>query len=201
MILLLGNNEYRRHDIYLSLLIKKYTVAEHSLEYMDFYTKPFITVYINPTYDEIKKIKNEKTISILVKSNLRIKPAPWLRVIPDDKNVAKEIMKIYEESCPYGKGREIFGIIAIEGKKMTVGGEYLNVVTRQRQLIKLLLYNADKRFALYDIASYIRFDANSEERLAKMVKDLNVACRMMGKEPIITVKNDYYQISQKAITY
>ena len=53
MILLLDNNEFRRHDIYMSLYMKKYIVAEHALEYMDYYTKPFMTVYINPTTSEL----------------------------------------------------------------------------------------------------------------------------------------------------
>ena len=185
MILLLDNNEFRRHDIYLSLYMKKYIVAEHALEYMDYYTKPFMTVYINPTTSELEKIKNEDTLCVVAKNNLKFKVPEWMTVIPLDKNTAKEIMRIYDEKCPYGKGRDIIGIIGIEGRKFALGGTYVYLTPKQMKVVKVLLYNREKTFPLYDISSYIDFRTEPEKGFLMMISDLNMKCRNAGRENII----------------
>ena len=201
MILILDNNEYRRHDIMMSLFMKKYIVADQPIEYMDFYTKPFLTVYVNPTTEQLKKIKNEDTVCIVAKNRMTIVPPPWMRVIPLDKNVAKTVMQIYDELCPYGKGRDVIGIIGIEGKKFTIGGAYVNLTPKQMKAVKVLLYNRDKKFQLYDISSYLDFNTDPERGFILMVDDVNSKCRNSGRESLIKWKDNYYFISPDVAYY
>ena len=201
MILLLDNNQYRRHDIFLSLYMKKYTVAEQSIDDMDYYTKPFITVYLNPTIEQIQKIKNEDTICIVAKNNLSISTPPWMRVIPLDKNVAKTIMKIYDENANFGKGREVFGILCLEARLFTIGGAYVYLSPNQRKALKIFLYNPNKKFPLYDISSYLDFKTDKEYGFIKMVEDINYKCRRAGRETLIVSKKGEYFISPNGLNY
>ena len=201
MILIFDNNEYRRHDILMSLFMKKYIVAEQPIEYMDYYTKPFMTVYINPNTEQLKKIKDENTVCIVAKNRMTIVPPPWMRVIPLDKNVAKTVMQLYDELCPYGKGRDVIGIIGIEGNEFTVGGTYINLTPKQMKAIKILLYNRDKKFQLYDISSYLDFNTDPEKGFITMVDDINSKSRNSGRESVIKWKDNYYFISPDVAYY
>ena len=201
MILILDNNKYRRHDIYLSLFMKKYIVAEHSLDNMEYYTKPFMTVYINPTSEQIEKIKNEDTLTIIAKNNFPAKPKEWMNVIPLDKNLSNEIIKLYEQNCIYGRGREIVGVTGMEGKYFTVGGSYMNLTPKQLNVIKLFMYNPNKKFELYDASSYFDFNADREEGFMRLVHVLNSKSIKLGKEILIKCENNKYFISPELITY
>ena len=201
MILILGNNQWTRHDILLSIFMKKYYVAEHSIDDADCITKPFLTAYINPTTEQINKIKNENTICVIAKNNLTIKVPKWMTVIPNDKNTAKRIMEIYDEKCPYGKGREIFGILGLEGKKFTMGGAYIHMTPKQLKAIKILLYNCNKQFASYDICIYFDFSGDVEECFLQMVQEINYQCKRAGREKLIFYKDNKYFISPAVLEY
>ncbi|MBE6674022.1 MAG: hypothetical protein E7596_02825 [Ruminococcaceae bacterium] len=201
MILLLDNNQYRRHDVLLSLFMKKYTVAEQTIDDMDCYTKPFVTVYLNPTIQQIQKIKKEDTICVVAKNNLTIQTPSWMRVIPLDKNVAKSIIRIYEENRTFGNGREVFGILGLEGRLFTIGGAYVHLTPRQMKALKIFLYNPNKKFALYDISSYLDFNTDREYGFIKMVEDINYKCRRAGRETLIMCKNNEYFISPTVLNY
>jgi len=199
MILLLGNNEIARHDILMSLFIKKYYVAEHSIEDGEYLTKPFMTVYINPNLSQISKIKNENTICVVAKNNFSDKAPAWMTVIPYGKNTANDIMRIYEEKCNYGKGREIFGIICMEGKKFAIGGAYVYMTPKQLKAIKILIYNAGKQFSSYDISSYFDYVGDAVVGFSNMVYEINLQCRREGREAPIIHKNDRYYINPEVL--
>ena len=201
MILILDNNKERRHGIYLSLFIKKYIVSEQALEYMDFYTKPYLTVYLDPTYDDIKKIKKEDTLCVIVKNNVNFPVHDWMVIIPNDKNIAKNIIKIYEERCPYNKGREIIGIMGLEGNLFALGGTFIHLTPKQFKIARLLIYNSEKRFPLYDICHYVDFNTDPEKGFIMMVEDLNLKCRKAGREDLIKCADDKYFISPGVVYY
>lgn len=201
MILLLGNNECIRHDILLSLFIKKYIVSEQRIDDSDYYTKPFMTVYINPTTAQIQKIKQEDTVCVVAKNNPSIKIPNWMRIIPYDNTTAKCISEIYEENCPFGKGREVFGIACLEGKEFTLGGAYVHLTPRQMKAVKLLIYNSNKEFPLYDVSSYLEFHGDSEVCFVQMVEEINAQCKRLGREKLILCKNNKYYISPSVVNY
>ncbi len=201
MILILGNNQWARHDILLSIFMKKYYVSEQSIDDAEYITKPFLTAYINPTVEQIGKIKNENTICVVAKNNLSIKVPSWIKVIPYDKTTAKKIMEIYDENCPYGKGREIFGILGLEGKKFTMGGAYIHMTPKQLKAIKILLYNPGKQFTSYDICSYFEFTGDAENCFLEMVQEINYHCRRAGREKLIIYSGDKYYISPSVLEY
>ncbi|MBQ8145351.1 MAG: hypothetical protein IJ039_01065 [Clostridia bacterium] len=201
MILLFDNNQYRRHDILLSLFMKKYIVAEQPLDDMDFYTKPFMTVYLNPTEAQMKKIKKEDTLCVVAKNNVIGKTPDWMEIIPLDKNTAKSIMKIYDEKCPFGKGREIFGALAMEGKRFAFGGIYFHLTPKQMKAIKILLYNPHKKFELYDISSYLEFNTDKEIGFSTMIDEINMRCKKVNREKLVLREGSRYYINPNIIFY
>ena len=201
MILILGNNQWTRHSVLLSLFMKKYYVAEQTIDDSVCITKPFLTAYINPTISEINKIKNENTICVVAKNDLKIKVPAWIKVIPCDDNIAKRIMEIYDDACPYGKGREVFGILGLEGKKFTIGGAYVHMTPKQLKAIKILLYNPGKKFSSYDISSYFDYIGDAEEGFFQMVQEINYQCKRAGREKLIFYKENKYYISPDVLNY
>ena len=180
MILVLGNNEWSRHDILMSLFRKKYYVAEQLIDDAEFLTKPILTVYINPTTAQIKRIKKEKTICVVAKNNF-IGAPDWMYVIPYDNTTSKRIVEIYDANCNYGKGREVFGILGLEKNKFTMGGAYIHMTPKQLKAIKILLYNSEKKFSSYDISSYFDFIGDRENSFLEMVREINYQCRRTKK--------------------
>ena len=201
MILILDNYIDRRHGVYLSLYMKKYIVAEQSLRDMDFYTKPFLTLYIDPSYKDIKKIKNENTICVVAKNYIKEPLPSFMIVIPNDNNIAKNVMAIYDEKCPHNKGREVIGIMGLEGRSFALGGTFIHLTPKQYKIVRLLVYNPDKQFPLYDICSYVDFNTDTEKGFLMMVEDLNIKCRKAGRETLIKCKNFKYFISPEVINY
>lgn len=199
MILLLGNNECVRHDVLMSLFIKKYYVTEHLIEDAVCLTKPFMTVYLNPSSIQLSKIKNENTVCVVAKNNMRTEAPPWMHVIPYGKDTAREIMRIYEEKCIYGKGREIFGIICMEGKRFAIGGAYVYLTPKQLKAIKILIYNSDKAFSSYDLSSYFDFVGDADTNFKRMMYEINNQCRRKGREFPIVYENDRYRISPNVL--
>lgn len=201
MILILDNNQHRRRSIYLTLYSKKYMVAEQTINDSQHYTKPFMTVYINPTKTEMQNIKNENTLCVVAKNNVSIHVPEWMRIIPCDNTVTMKIMELYKELCPYGQGREIFGIVCMEKDKFALGGVYINLSPRQRQLAKFLLYNAGKKFQIYDISSYFNFNTDKESGFDRMVMEINRKCTKMRREHLIIRQNDVYCINPYVTNY
>lgn len=199
MILILDNNEYRRHDVCLSLSMKKYIVAEQSLDVAKFFTKPNMTVYLNPNYDELNKIEKTDTITVVAKNFVKQKLPSWIKVIPLDSCLIKNLVEIFETNCNYGKGREFFGIIALEGKKFSFGGKYISMTPQQLRIIKLFLYNPDKVFELYDASSYFDFVCDQEIGFADAVDSINQKCIREGREKIIVYKSGRYRINQDVL--
>lgn len=200
MILVLGNNEWSRHDILMSLFRKKYYVAEQLIDDAEFLTKPILTVYINPTTAQIKRIKKEKTICVVAKNNFTGAP-DWMYVIPYDNTTSKRIVEIYDANCNYGKGREVFGILGLEKNKFTMGGAYIHMTPKQLKAIKILLYNSEKKFSSYDISSYFDFIGDRENSFLEMVREINYQCKRAGREKLICYENDKYYISPRVLDY
>ena len=201
MILILDNNEYRRHDIYIRLYSKKYIVAEQSISEEKYFTKPFMTVYVNPTYTQMKSIKKENTVCVVAKNEVPKDLPSWITVIPLDNSVAKSIIDLYERVCPYNKGREVFGIVCMEGNSFTVGGAYIKLSPRQRNLVRMLIYNSDKKFHPYELCEYFDLKKDKEVALDNTVLVINRKCAKIFREPLISREPNAYYISPSIIKY
>ena len=202
MILILDNNEYRRHDIFMSLYAKKCTISAHSIDDAEYYTKPNLTAYINPSDEELKGIKNEDTLCIVATNRKNLKLPDWITVIPLDACVGKSIYTIYNEKINYGKGREIFGIACMEGNKFALGGVYVKFSPRERQIIKLFMYNPSKKFMAYDACGYFNFDGDPEIRFEAAVCKINIKCvQRSNRIPLILSKGGNYYINPEVINY
>ena len=201
MILIVDNNEYRRHDIWLSIFMKKYIVSEQSFYDAECCTKPILTAYINPSLSEIEKIKQEDTICVVAKNNLKLKPPAWMHVVPLDRDTPKRIMEIYDANFDHLKGREVIGIIGIEGDKFTLGGTYINFNKHQLLILKMLIFNPKKTFELWDLLGYSNLQGNREANLMETVTRINRRCRVAHREELVIAKNEKYRINPNVLKY
>ena len=199
MILILDNDKVRRHDVWLSLYMKKYIVAEQSIDDASLYTKPNMTVYIDPSDEQIEMIRNEDTITVIATNKLEDTIPDWIKVVPLNNKIALNIIEIFEECCQYGKGRELFGVLGLEGKQFAYGGKYINMTPRQINIIKLFLYNSSKTFARYDASSYFDFDCDKEDGFISAIEKLNNKCKVEGRERLILSEKGIYWINKDTL--
>ena len=77
----------------------------------------------------------------------------------------------------------------------------MNLTPKQLNVIKLFMYNPNKKFELYDASSYFDFNADREEGFMRLVHVLNSKSIKLGKEILIKCENNKYFISPELITY
>ena len=137
----------------------------------------------------------------MVKNNVGNIAPHWMTVIPYEKNIVRDIIRIYKEKCPYGKGREVFGIMCMDKRKFAIGGAYVHMTSKQLNAIKILTYNYPKKFSLYHISSYFKFNADREDCFVRMVQEINYQCKRAGREKLIYCNKEVYYISPNIMNY
>ncbi|MBR2943516.1 MAG: hypothetical protein IKC16_00330 [Clostridia bacterium] len=204
MILIVDDNFERRKDIVIKLRIKNYIVAGVQYDELKMYTKPYMTVYINPTRSFVASLKNDtSTLNVFFCDRASIKLPLWSINKLSLKNIPLEIMKIYDENCTYNlKGKiEIVGYACMQDDVFALGGELIHLSKREVQLIRLFMNNHTKEFMLYDVANYFRILANPEENIRSSITKLNAKAKKVRREKIIIVKNDWCYFNPEIASY
>ena len=203
MILLVDNSEYRRDSLVVRLRIKGYIVAGIDYAYMDSYTKPFMTVYINPPRNEAVRLKNEETISVIFTDREATKLPPWSINILSLNNVESEIVSIYNEKCNYMlKDKiDIIGYLCRKNDRFAVGGREISLSNMQSTVLSLFIYNPSKRFKLYEASKYFHFSANSEERFVRIVYEINKKAKAVNRDRIIIREGDLFYLNPDIKNY
>lgn len=192
MILIVDDNVERRNNLTIWLRMKGYVVSEIPYEYMDFYTKPILTAYINPQNKMIDSIKNADTISVIFSERKSINLPSWSINVPSLKNIANEIMKIYDEKCPYQKEDkiDIVGYACMKNGEFALGGKILSLSLREKQLLSLFMFNSKKKFNLYDVVNYFVLRSNPETNMLNAIYLLNRKAVKANREKMIIVNKD-----------
>lgn len=202
MILILDNNEYRRHTVYLSLYRRKCLVSEQSIDDMDYYTKPNMTVYLNPTQSQVSRIRKEDTICVIATNKKDIKLENWMIRIPLDNSVAVSIYNIFNEKCKYGNELEIFGIVCMREKEFALGGVLIKLTKRERQIVRLFLYNAGKKFNSYDACNYFDFAGEAEKCFIDAIYEINLKCvKGAHRIPLFLHNAGVYYVNPEVLDY
>ncbi len=203
MILIVDDNEERAKNTCIWLRVKGYIVSRIGYENMKYYTKPFMTVYINPPHKYINEIKNEETISILFTERKTVKIPEWCIGVLSLNNIANEIEKIYLEKCPYNKNDkvDVLGYACIKNSLFGLGGEVFKLSNSQKQLIQLFMYNYPKKFNLYDAIGYFRFSNNPEINLVNRIYCINRKAKSRNREKILIFENDVCYFNPKIANY
>ena len=203
MILIIDNNEERRKDIAIWLRMKGYIVSTISFEYMDYYTKPNVTVYINPSNKIVPLLKNTDTISVIFSERKSISFPDWSINIFSLKNIASEIIKIYEAKCPYEKKNEIdvLGYACMKNAEFALGGKIIKLSKREKQLVSLFMFNHSKKFNIYDLVNYFDLRSNPESNILNSIYKLNKKMLEANREKLIIVDKDVCYFNHEISNY
>ena len=193
MILLVDNNEERRKDIQVKLRIKGYTVSVSSYDELLIRTKPFFTVYINPTKNELGKIYNGDTKTIIFSNREHLNLPKWSINIDSIDDIANTTARLYNELSPFQKQDivDIVGYACMKGR-FALGGREIRFSKRENEIIRFFMNQPNKKFSSYDASSYIRILTNPEENYRKSISSINTKAKKVKREPIIIYKDDKY---------
>ena len=203
MILIIDDSEFRRDSLVVRLRTKGYLTCGISYEYADSYTKPFMTVYVNPPHNQIGKLKNEDTISVVFSDRKLIETPSWLRVYPYLNNIENEIERIYSENFKYMKkdNIDVIGYVCRKNDEFAIGGKELYLSDMQANVLSIFIYNPDKKFKLYEASSYMHFSGNPEERFLRIVYEINKKSKDENRGKIILFENDNYFLNPDIKNY
>ena len=203
MILIIDNNEERRNNITIWLRVKGYIVSQISYEDMDYYTKPFLTAYINPPNALLETLGNENTLSVIFTERQNANLSNKTINIFSLKNIQNEIVKIYEREFPFDKKNQIdvVGYACSKDEEFALGGKIIDLSQRERQLINFFMFNHTKKFNLYDVINYFVVKGNPEDNILNSIYKLNRKMQKANREKIIIVKKDVCYFNPEIANY
>lgn len=202
MLLVFDDNEYRRKNLLVKFRLKNMIVSFQAYAYYPFFTKPLITVLINPSFDILSTLCNNNTVTIVAKNDLKAKLPDWIIHIPLDDNIDKEIEKIYIEQLTKDSQGEldIFGNVVFKGKNVGVSGKRITCTDTQMNILKFFYFNCKKGFTDTEASSYFRFRENPEQNLVHAIYTINSKCKQVGREALIVKKDGRFYANPSLYT-
>ena len=188
MILVVDNNEERRKNIIAWLRAKCYMSSGTNYSELSFYTKPFMTVYVNPTSSAASQISNdESTLSLFICDRPSVKIPPWAELVPTLKAPYISIMKYFDEKFNHfaHNQMEIVGYACLKNNDFALGGERIKLTSLEYLIVCFFMVHPNKRFKLYDAVSYFNFKSNPENNFRKAISRINSKCKSVLRPPLI----------------
>ncbi len=204
MILIVDNNKERSKDLVVKLRIKGYIVASTQYDELWYHTKPFMTVYINPSRDEASKLINDtSTISVIFCDRHSVKLPLWSINFTSLESIIKNIENVYDEKCIYQiyDKVDVVGYACFKNGRFALGGERIRLSPKEKRIVSFFMYQADKKFKLYDASGYIRYLNNPENNLIAAIGRINRKAKAKERVPIIKYKEDYCYFNPEIASY
>ena len=204
MILILDDNQYRRKSVFDRLRLHKYMVSAQEISVGNYMVKPVLTVYINPTSDQIKIIKRENTIYLIIKNNKPENLPFWMNYIPLSNEIDIDIERFFWNHFEHENPNKIstFGCICVQGNRIALGGKLLKFKRTSLSLAKFFIYNNQKKFSDYEISTYFRFLTKvPESTLVRHIYNLNGICKASGRPAMISSYKNTFWLNNDYLRY
>ncbi len=203
MILIVDNSEERRKNLVIRLRVKGYLVCGINYDDIDYYTKPFMTVYINPPRQIIDKLKNEDTISVIFTDRLAMNLPLWTINVLSIKNLENDIINMYHERCHFqAKDKvDVIGYACLRNGCFALGGKIFRISNMQMPILCLFLFNKNKKFRLYEACQYMHFRTNPEESFARQVMRINSKTQKRNRGKVILNEDNFYFLNPDIANY
>ena len=188
MILVVDNNDERRKNTITWLRVKGYMASGTCFGELSFYTKPFMTVYVNPTQNEVDEMtSSDDTISVFICDRPSVVAPSWAIRIDSLATPHLTIMKIFDEKFNhFGYNQmEIVGYACLKNDEFALGGELIGLSNLEYLIVCFFMVNKNKRFKIYDCAAYFNYKANPEENFRKSIYKINAKCKREHRLPLI----------------
>lgn len=194
MILVVDNNDERRKNTVTWLRVKGYMSNGIKYEVLSLYTKPYMTVYINPTVKEAQAISySDDTVSLLICDRPSVKAPPFVKRIDTLITPHLSIMKAFDECFNhFGTDQlEIVGYACMKNGEFALGGELISLSRLEYLIVCLFMVNKNKKFKIYDCSAYFNFKNNHEQNFRKAIYRINSKCKKVYRKPLF-IANDIY---------
>ena len=203
MILIVDNSEERRKNLVIRLRVKGFLACGIDYNDKDFYTKPFMTVYINPPRPKIDNLKNDDTISVIFTDRDKMELPTWTINIRSIKALENDIVALYNEKCPFQRNDniDVIGYACLQNDKFALGGRLFKLSKMQIQMARFFLYQPRKRFKLYEACQYIHFRNNPEENLERLINNINKMLKAENRESLIINEGLEYYLNPDIASY
>lgn len=188
MILVVDDNHERRKNTVTWLRVKGYMATGIKYDDLSFYTKPFMTVYINPLASFVSSLADtDDTVSVIITDRPSVKVMPWAKRIDTLNTPHISIMKIFDECFDHFKTDqiEIVGYACLKNDEFALGGELISLSNLEYLIVCFFMINKNKKFKLYDCSSYFNFKSNPEENFKKAVSRINTKCKHEYRPPLL----------------
>lgn len=203
MVLIFDNNDFRINTIRKAFRMQDFPMLGKEYEYYKYYTKPLLTVLINPKKSELKKYLNEKNTVIVVVSNKKDRIFDNVKYVIINENCiftpeqAKEI--IFNE---YGFDFKLDSVNCItvaddkDGKNIYFGGKNLSLTPRLFFILRFFVYQRHKIFRTDEILEYLFIENHvSGETLDGYISIINRKSRAVDREKLILSEETGYRIT------
>ena len=204
MILILDDNQFRRKSVFDRLRLNGYMVSAQEYSVGMYMVKPVLTVFVNPTNDQIKKIKRENTKYLIIKKNKPDYLPSWMSYIPLSNEIDIDIERFFWNNFEHENPNKIsiFGCICIEGNKIALGGALLDLKKTEMRIAKFFIYNNQKKFSDYELTTYFRFITKSPaSTLVRHIYHLNGICRSSGRPPLLSSYKNTFWLNNNYLRY
>ncbi len=204
MILLVDDSEERRENLLIRFRVKGYLVNATPYDELWFHTKPFITVYINPTKTQMLKIKNsEDTISMVFCDRGSVPLPIWSINFTSVKNIYDEVVNIYKERATFQiKNKiDIVGYACLRGKEFAVGGKDILLSNRELNIVRFFMNQPNKKFRLLDASGYVWIKDNQEKNYAQALFRINKKLKNKSRPKLIIYKDGWCYFNPEISSY
>lgn len=203
MILIVDNSEERRNNLVIRLRVKGYLVCGINYDDIDYYTKPFMTVYVNPPRKMVDKLTAGDTISVAFTDRNNFQLPLWTTNIYNLKDLEKDIINIFNEKSTFLKKDKInvVGYACLRNDRFALGGKRISMSKMQMLVIKFFLFQKNKKFKLYEACQYMHFRTNPEENFARLISNINKRTKEEDRDKLIVHSFDEYYLNPDIANY
>ena len=193
MILILDNNQFRRKDLFKALHKKGYVVACHPFDEYKLYTKPLMTVLMNPARSEIDKVIEYSSTKYVVAKDFFKSNGDKYTLIPLTPNPVDYIIEEYHkiEGC-HRNQMDVYGIACHMYDEYAIGGKMLEFYEMEAKIFEFFLKLPNKKFMDFDVSRSFPFRVDPEENFKQAVWKINMKTKDATGIRYILSKNGCY---------
>ena len=202
MVLIVDSNEYRRNKT--SRYLRYDLIPSMSIGYEDFmyYTKPLITVLIDPSNEFVSNLKlNKETLYIAIYKNDRSRDnnkSLYTLVNTNGTVSTKEVTEIVYRHFGFDMKNDMIDHIAIfdDINQIAHNGKRVKLCKREYRVLKFFFYSQNKTFTLHEIENYLGFDGKiKDETLISYIMKINTKCKLVNRCKLIHKHKSGYEMA------
>ena len=204
MILIIDNNDFRREKICKKLYMESIPAIGCAREEEKGYSKPLITIIVDPKQSEYNRIYNNSDSNFYLCSKKPLPNLPSNRVIVDRECFVypDKIREILQNDFNINLKEDHIGPVSLytETHDLYVGGAYMHLGLNQFALISFLVYNYGRRFSVEEIYDYLHLKKSVKMNSFRVyVSMVNGKGKKNNRGRLIEEYNEFYYLTDHIV--